>query len=50
MASTTWNNEIKPGGSFTYDDPDITYDQTTIEDLSITYDGIEATTWSLEAK
>lgn len=53
MATTTWDNEIYPGGSTDYDEPSLTYDETGDFEESGTprYDQIgETTSWTLEDK
>lgn len=53
MPSTTWTTEIYPGGSSTYNDPAMAYDQNTdFEESGIPkYDTVgDATVWTLEAQ
>lgn len=51
MATTTWDNDIYPGGSETYDEEALTYDQSTsYKDAGLPrYDTIGITTsWTNE--
>lgn len=53
MATTTWDNEIYPGGSVNYDETSMTYDDSDDFEESGTprYDQIgETTSWILENK
>lgn len=51
MAQTTWDNEIYPGASETYDEESLTYDDTSVYQDAGTprYDTIGVTTtWTNE--